>query len=102
MRALGADARADERVVRDGKILTAAGVSAGIDLALWLVGEMFGAQQAQAACRAAATAQQARTVLEPGNVGEFARLSAAVPQLAWRSAIRRVGERGKGLRRPAT
>jgi transcriptional regulator GlxA family with amidase domain len=30
------------RYVRDGKILTAAGVSAGIDMALWLVGELHG------------------------------------------------------------
>ncbi|MFG3614559.1 DJ-1/PfpI family protein [Nocardia sp. NPDC047654] len=125
LRALGADARPDERIVRDGRITTAAGVSAGIDLALWLVGEVFGAEQAQTAqliieydpqppydaghvgkasraVRLAATAQQARTVVEPGNFGEFARLSAAVPQLAWRSAIRRVRARGKVLRRPAT
>ncbi len=87
--------------MRDGKILTAAGVSAGIDLALWLVGEVFGVERAQTV-RLAATAQQARTVLEPGDFGEFARLSAAVPQLAWRSAIRRVRERGRGLKRPAT
>jgi len=32
----------EERVVRDGKIWTAAGVSAGIDMALSLVGEQFG------------------------------------------------------------
>jgi transcriptional regulator GlxA family with amidase domain len=38
-----------ERVVRDGKIWTAAGVSAGIDMALALVGEQFGADAAQAA-----------------------------------------------------
>lgn len=115
LRALGADARPDERIVRDGSIATAAGVSAGIDLALWLVGEVFGAEQAQTAqsiieydpqppydaghvgkasraVRLAATAQQARTVM----------FSAAVPQLAWRSAIRRVRARGKVLRRPAT
>jgi transcriptional regulator GlxA family with amidase domain len=31
----------DVRYVRDGKLLTAAGVSAGIDMALWLVGQIF-------------------------------------------------------------
>ncbi|WP_201295166.1 MULTISPECIES: DJ-1/PfpI family protein [Nocardia] len=125
LRALGADARPDERIVRDGKTITAAGVSAGIDLALWLVGETFGARQAQTAqliieydpqlpydaghvskasreVRRAAIAAQVRTVAEPGGFGEFARLSAAVPRLAWRSAIRRVRERGKSFRRPAT
>lgn len=39
----------DQRVVRDGKVWTAAGVSAGIDMALALVGEQFGAEAAQAA-----------------------------------------------------
>ena len=38
----------EQRVVRDGKVLTAAGVSAGIDLALTLVGEVFGPETAQA------------------------------------------------------
>ncbi|MBW6437464.1 DJ-1/PfpI family protein [Actinoplanes hulinensis] len=39
---------AEERVVRDGKYVTAAGVSAGIDMALTMVGEMAGATVAQA------------------------------------------------------
>ncbi|MGB0872178.1 MAG: DJ-1/PfpI family protein [Solirubrobacterales bacterium] len=37
-----------ERVVRDGKFVTAAGVSAGIDMGLTLVGDMFGETLAQA------------------------------------------------------
>lgn len=36
-------------MVRNGRTATAAGVSAGIDLALWLVGDVFGAEQAQIA-----------------------------------------------------
>ena len=36
-----------ERVVRDGKVFTAAGVSAGIDMALTLVAEDFGTNAAQ-------------------------------------------------------
>jgi transcriptional regulator GlxA family with amidase domain len=31
---------ADERWVHDGKVVTAAGVSAGIDMSLWLLGEL--------------------------------------------------------------
>jgi transcriptional regulator GlxA family with amidase domain len=31
----------DVRYVRDGNLVTAAGVSAGIDMALWLVGQLF-------------------------------------------------------------
>jgi transcriptional regulator GlxA family with amidase domain len=34
--------------VREGKIITAAGVSAGIDMALTLVKEMYGTEAAQA------------------------------------------------------
>lgn len=36
-----------KRVVRDGKVFTAAGVSSGIDMALTLVAEEFGANAAQ-------------------------------------------------------
>jgi len=35
------------RFVRDGNLCTAAGVSAGIDLALWLVGQLWGVQTAR-------------------------------------------------------
>lgn len=37
-----------ERYVVDGNVATAAGVSAGIDLSLWLVGELLGAGAGQA------------------------------------------------------
>jgi transcriptional regulator GlxA family with amidase domain len=48
LRIMGSQARPDERVVRSGKIVTAAGVSAGIDLALWLASEISGREQAEA------------------------------------------------------
>jgi transcriptional regulator GlxA family with amidase domain len=48
LKILGAKPRPDERIVRSGKIVTAAGVSAGIDLALWLCGEIAGREQAEA------------------------------------------------------
>lgn len=35
------------RYVRDGNLLTAAGVSAGIDMALWLVGQLYGVDVAR-------------------------------------------------------
>ncbi len=35
------------RVVRAGKVVTAAGVSSGIDMGLWLIGEIAGAEHAQ-------------------------------------------------------
>ncbi len=40
------------RYVRDGNLLTAAGVSAGIDMSLWLVGQLFGAETARQTQRA--------------------------------------------------
>lgn len=48
LRVMGAKPRPDERIVRSGKIVTAAGVSAGIDLALWLAGEIAGRERAEA------------------------------------------------------
>jgi transcriptional regulator GlxA family with amidase domain len=46
LRKLGAEPTT-ERVVREGKIITAAGVSAGIDMALRLVAEEYGSEVAQ-------------------------------------------------------
>lgn len=40
------------RYVRDGNLVTAAGVSAGIDMALWLVGQMHGEDHARLTQRA--------------------------------------------------
>jgi transcriptional regulator GlxA family with amidase domain len=40
------------RYVRDGNVVTAAGVSAGIDMALWLTGQMYGAGVARGVQRA--------------------------------------------------
>lgn len=39
------------RYVRDGNVVTAAGVSAGIDMALWLVGQLHGSDLARAVQR---------------------------------------------------
>lgn len=39
---LAAEVLDDVRFVRDGNVITSAGVSAGIDMALWLVGELAG------------------------------------------------------------
>ena len=35
------------RYVRDGNLVTSAGVSAGIDMALWLVGQIYGVERAR-------------------------------------------------------
>jgi transcriptional regulator GlxA family with amidase domain len=45
---MGAMPRPGERIVQTGKAVTAAGASAGIDLGLWLVGEIAGRELAEA------------------------------------------------------
>jgi transcriptional regulator GlxA family with amidase domain len=48
LKIMGAKPRPEERIVQSGKIVTAAGVSAGIDLGLWLAGEIAGRKRAEA------------------------------------------------------
>lgn len=48
LRTFGVTPASDDRIVREGRIVTAAGVSAGIDLGLWLAGELGGEAQAKA------------------------------------------------------
>jgi transcriptional regulator GlxA family with amidase domain len=48
LRIMGAKPDSGRRVVHEGRIVTAAGVSAGIDLALWLAGELAGRERAEA------------------------------------------------------
>ncbi|KQU01970.1 glutamine amidotransferase [Rhodococcus sp. Leaf7] len=43
----GAESRPGDRIVRAGKVATGAGVSAGIDFALWLAGEICGEERAR-------------------------------------------------------
>lgn len=88
LKTLGANPVADQRVVHEGDIVTSAGVSAGIDLALWLAGQIGGDERAKviqlsmeydpqppfdsghinkasAKTKAAATALMARDVAKP-------------------------------------
>ena len=48
LKIMGAKPEPNERIVRAGKVVTSAGVSAGIDLALWLAGEIAGRERAEA------------------------------------------------------
>ncbi|MFN8087945.1 MAG: DJ-1/PfpI family protein [Mycobacterium sp.] len=47
LKAFGVTAVGDERVVHEGDIVTSAGVSAGIDLGLWLAAEIAGEEHAK-------------------------------------------------------
>jgi transcriptional regulator GlxA family with amidase domain len=48
---LGADVVRDARYVRDGNVVTSQGVSAGIDMSLWLVGQLHSPAHARATQR---------------------------------------------------
>jgi transcriptional regulator GlxA family with amidase domain len=109
LKVLGAKPVGDERVVHEGNIVTSAGVSAGIDLALWLAGEIGGEERAKviqlsieydpqppfdsghmskasAKTKAAATALLARDLAKPTQLK-------AGTQLLWNSAL--AAARGK-------
>ena len=103
LKALGVTAVGDERIVAEGRTVTAAGVSAGIDLALWLVGQIAGPDRAKmiqlsieydpqppfdsghtskasAATKAAATAVMTRELANPTQLK-------AISSLLWTRAI---------------
>jgi transcriptional regulator GlxA family with amidase domain len=47
LRAYGVTPVGDQRIVREGKLVTAAGVSAGLDMAMWLAGQIAGEARAK-------------------------------------------------------
>ncbi|GGL06349.1 DJ-1/PfpI family protein [Nocardia jinanensis] len=124
---LGARPVRDERIVHAGKIVTGAGVSAGIDLALWLVGKVAGDDVARAAqlvieydprppydsgSRAKANAATKRGVaaivgreaakLAANEPGALVRESVALSGLAWRTALHKARRSARRrVRRPA-
>jgi len=60
------EVRADRRYVQDGKLVTAAGVSAGIDMALWLVGQILSPDIAKAVQRGMQYEPQPPSFTSPG------------------------------------
>ncbi|HEY1441904.1 MAG TPA: DJ-1/PfpI family protein [Mycobacterium sp.] len=109
LKAFGAIPVADERIVHQNKIVTSAGVSAGLDLALWLAGQLGGESRAKAiqlaieydpqppfdsghmskasaTTKAAATALLSRDSVKPENVK-------AATMLAWEQALTAVRAR---------
>ncbi len=103
LKAFGAIPVADERIVRADNVVTSAGVSAGLDLALWLAGEIGGEgrakaiqlaieydpqppfdsghmSKASASTKAAATALLSRDSVKPAYL-------AAMTMLAWEQAL---------------
>ncbi|KAA1249958.1 DJ-1/PfpI family protein [Mycobacterium simiae] len=109
LKAFGAIPVADQRIVHQDNIITSAGVSAGLDLALWLAAQLGGESRAKAiqlvieydpqppfdsghiskvsaATKAAATALLSKNSVTPAN------LSAAT-MLAWQQALAAVRSR---------
>jgi len=103
LRAFGAIPVADERIVQQDNIITSAGVSAGLDLALWLAGQMGGESRAKAIqlaieydpqppfdcghmSKASATTKAAATALLSKDSVKPANLKAAT-LLAWDQAL---------------
>jgi transcriptional regulator GlxA family with amidase domain len=109
LKAFGAVPVADERIVHQDNIVTSAGVSAGLDLALWLAGQLGGESRAKAiqlaieydpqppfdsghmskasaTTKAAATALLSRDSIKPANVK-------ATTMLAWQQALTAVRSR---------
>jgi transcriptional regulator GlxA family with amidase domain len=117
LKAFGAVPVGDERIVHLDDIVTCAGVSAGLDMALWLAGEIGGEGRAKAiqlaieydpqppfdsghmskastTTKAAATALLSRDSAKPANVR-------AATMLAWEQALAAVRSRRRG-RQPAS
>jgi putative intracellular protease/amidase len=113
LKALGATPVSDERIVHEGDIVTSAGVSAGIDLAMWLAGQIAGEgraktiqlaieydpqppfdsghmSKASAATKAAATALLGKDMIKPTQLK-------ATTALLWDGAIK--AARGRRKRR---
>jgi putative intracellular protease/amidase len=111
LKALGVKAVGDERIVREGDIVTCAGVSAGIDLGLWLAGQIGGdgrakviqlsmeydpqppydsghMSKASATTKAAATALMSKDLVKPTQLK-------AMSGLLWDHAIKAARARRK-------
>ncbi|MFQ6329783.1 DJ-1/PfpI family protein [Nocardia sp. CWNU-33] len=110
---MGAKPQRDQRVVHTDRIVTAAGVAAGLDLALWLVGETHGRERAEiiqldieydpqppfdaghpskasaVVCRKA-LADQARMAPALRRSESFVLTLAGAQKALWRSTIRRI------------
>lgn len=112
LKTLGVNAVGDERVVHEGNIVSSAGVSAGIDLALWLAGQIGGEERAKAIqlgieydpqppfdsghmSKASAKTKATATALLARDVAIPATLSAGA-QLLWDRALGAV--RGRAVR----
>lgn len=114
LKPFGVETVSDQRVVHEGKIVTAAGVSAGIDLGLWLFGQIAGEAKAKAvqlvieydpqppydsghmSKASAATKATASTLLSRDTVKQ-GQLAPTVA-LLWTAALQRVRKKAVSVR----
>ncbi len=109
LKAFGSQARKNERIVKSGKIITSAGVSAGIDLALEVIKDLYGQERAEViqllieydpmppvdsghpskASKEVYQAAKAEMLQRSKNP----RNAISVPVVLWRTAIRKVRKR---------
>jgi transcriptional regulator GlxA family with amidase domain len=118
LRGFGAVPVTDERIVRQDDVVTSAGVSAGLDLALWLAGQIGGEGRAKAIqlaieydpqppfdsghmSKASATTKAAATALLSRDSAKPANLKATT-LLAWEQALAAVRSRRRRRVTPAT
>ena len=105
LKTMGSKPQGDQRIVRAGKIVTAAGVSAGIDLALWLAGEIAGREWAETiqlyieydpqppfdsghvSKASKETQKRAKAMMDKAVPADQRRL---IPKIAWRRFIDRI------------
>ncbi|KAA1432527.1 DJ-1/PfpI family protein [Mycolicibacter arupensis] len=115
LKPFGADPVGDERIVHHGDMVTGAGVSAGIDLALWLAAQIAGEQRAKAiqllieydpqppfdsghTSKASVQTKAAATALMARDVAKPAQLKASA-LLLWDQAIGAVRNRRSQMTR---
>ena len=112
LKPFGVEAVGDQRIVHEGKFVTAAGVSAGIDLAMWLYGQICGEAKAKAVqlvieydpqppfdsghmSKASVATNATATALLSLDTVKHGQLAPSV-QLLWNAAIQRVrSKRGR-------
>ena len=114
LKALGVKSVSDERIVHEGDVVTCAGVSAGIDLGLWLAGQIGGEGRAKVIqlsmeydpqppfdsghmSKASATTKAAATALMSKDLVKPKQLKAATG-LLWDHAIERARTKRKRSR----
>lgn len=115
LKAFGASPQKNARIVKSGKIVTAAGVSAGIDLALSIVMELCGQQRAETVqllieydptppCDAGHPSKASAEVLKAAKAqmiwdAKNIRDVISVPSIAWQTLLTKVRNTKKGFQK---